>query len=95
MKKCELKPLMVVELRDKTRGIIVDNMIIQHEGFLCLNEYEEDLLMSTDSRDSDKTKKDLKAFDIMKVYTKTYCLSDINTTNNTLYILFERKEVEE
>lgn len=71
MKKSELKQGMVVELRDGVRYLVRDRegeiVLSNHDGWLYLEEYSENL--------TDKTYSEL---DVMKVYTtKAYVLDRI------------------
>jgi len=60
MKKSELKNGMVVQYRNTSYSkyaLVVDNLLIDLNGFMLLNDYNEDLTYS-----------DIKDFDIVAVY---------------------------
>lgn len=80
--KSDLKNRMVVELRNGTRYVVIDDKILSSIGYDFLSTYNEDLTME----------KGPSKHDIVKVYDQIYCI-DFN--KNSLNLLWERSEVKE
>lgn len=88
--KKDLKNLMVVELRNGWKAVIIDDILMGVDGFIRLKNYNDNLKKS-DSRDYD--------YDIMKVWQPTAHMgcgfnNYIDYTNN-YPVFWERKENKE
>lgn len=89
--KKDLKNLMVVELRNGWKAVVIDDILMGVDGFIRLKNYNDNLKKS-DSRDYD--------YDIMKVWQPTehmgYGFNDYIDYTVTKYPAFwERKEKKE
>lgn len=80
--KADLKNRMVVECRNGGRYMVVDDRLLSNDGFNFLYSYDEDLIIKN---------REVKEYDIMKVYAKITIL-DLESAND---ILWERLEVKE
>jgi len=88
--KSNLENRMVVELRNGSRCLVVDNRLLGKSGYLFLTEeyegvgeYNEDLKFPSDSK-----------WDIIKVYQKVNQRSFDNDPE-CLILLWERQEIKE
>ena len=86
--KADLKSGMVVEYSDKTFGrrLVVDNFLVGEDGYLELEEYNEDLTLEDE----------YATLDIVSVYKVKYA-EKINKLfdKNNLELIWERKETKE
>lgn len=80
--KADLKNRMVVECRNGGRYMLVDDRLLSNDGYNFLYSYDEDLIIRN---------REVKEYDIMKVYAKINNL-DLESAND---ILWERLEVKE
>lgn len=93
-KKC-LKDGMIVETRDGTLGLVLNNKVLyQDNGFDNINDgtYNDDMTIYTnDIKDNEELIENLRDADIVKVYIPTD-VSDISNLFNTdkLEVIYER-----
>lgn len=82
MKKEDLKNGMVVEFRDKSRGLVHNERIISMEDYLLISKLNDDLT----------NKIGIEEIDIMKIFhSKPITLGDL-FADNRLELIWERKE---
>lgn len=89
--KKDLKNLMVVELREGWKAVVIDDILMGVDGFMRLRNYNDDLKKS-DSKDSD--------YDIVKVWQSTVHMGGgfndyIDYTVTNYPVFWERKEKKE
>ena len=82
MKKEDLKNGMVVEFRDKSRGLVHNKRIIDKEEFVFISNLNDDLTNASSFKD----------LDIMKIFdSNASTLGDL-FSDNRLELIWERKE---
>ena len=82
MTKSDLKNGMVVEFRDKSRGLVHNERIISMEDYLLISKLNDDLT----------NKIGIEEIDIMKIFnSKPITLGDL-FADNRLELIWERKE---
>ena len=82
MKKEDLKNGMVVEFRDKSRGLVHNKRIIDKEEFVFISNLNDDLTNASSFKD----------LDIMKIFdSNASTLGDL-FADNRLELIWERKE---
>lgn len=85
--KADLKNGMIIEHRDGDKYMVIDDRLVQEEGFFPLSDYNDDL---TDNK--------YKKYDIVKVYKpitdRIFDTYDLFSTDN-LDLIWEREEVKE
>ena len=82
MKKEDLKNGMVVEFRDKSRGLVHNKRIIDKEEFVFISNLNDDLTNASSFKD----------LDIMKIFdSNAPTLGDL-FSDNRLELIWERKE---
>ena len=82
MKKEDLKNGMVVEFRDKSRGLVHNERIISIEDYLLISNLNDDLTNGVG----------IEEIDIMKIFhSKPITLGDL-FADNRLELIWERKE---
>ena len=82
--KADLKNRMVVEYRNGDRRMVVDDVLIGYNGFVCLSAYNAYLEMKNRS---------LSEFDIVKIYNTICSLTEV--ADEDLSLLWQRQEVKE
>ena len=84
----DLKNQMVVEVRDGSKYIVVDNYLLSYDGYLDISGYNEDLCRKRNSCCS-------KDFDIMVVFKPVYNLNfeKINIDTNIIWQRLEPKKM--
>ena len=82
MKKEDLKNGMVVEFRDKSRGLVHNERIVSIEDYLFISNLNDDLTSGVG----------IEEIDIMKIFnSKPITLGDL-FADNRLELIWERKE---
>lgn len=81
--KADLKNRMVVECRNGERYMVVDDRLLSNDGYNYLYSYDEDLIIKN---------REVKEYDIMKVYAKINIL-DLESANDILWKRLEVKEI--
>ena len=82
MKKEDLKNGMVVEFRDKSRGLVHNERIVSIEDYLFISNLNDDLTSGVG----------IEEIDIMKIFnSKPITLGDL-FSDNRLELIWERKE---
>ena len=82
MKKEDLKNGMVVEFRDKSRGLVHNERILDREEFLFISNLNDDLTNVLD----------IKHLDIMKIFNSNASSLENLFDDDKLELIWERKE---
>ena len=82
MKKSDLKNGMIVEFRDKSRGLVHNKRILDKEEFLFISNLNDDLTNVLD----------IKHLDIMKIFNSNPTSLENLFDDNELELIWERKE---
>ena len=82
MTKSDLKNGMVVELRDKSRGLVHNERIISIEDYLLISNLNDDLTNASSFKD----------LDIMKIFDSNASTLEDLFSDNRLELIWERKE---
>lgn len=78
--KKDLKDGMVVEVIGGERYLVCGKYLISTDGYNCLSDYSDDLLVLDKCREHNDY-----LFDIIKVYDNVYFINDIYTTQNVIW----------
>lgn len=84
MEQKDLKNLMIVELRNGNKYVVVEDLLLSHEGMMRINQYNQDLKIKNWNYEWDI----IKVYDVIKAWGMGV---EWNlTTNKDLKLIWER-----